>query len=113
MVVRNITNETNEEIVKNNNIQSEICVVGSFYKQPDLYVSYGKYVRSKYDFSDEVTKFLYDTFELMYTTFSQTIDESKVNIFMSQDETRLKLYKNYGGYKVIEAWTNIADVYDF
>ena len=113
MVVRNITNETNEEIVKNNNIQSEICVVGSFYKQPDLYVSYGKYVRSKYDFSDEVTKFLYDTFELMYTTFSQTIDESKVNIFMSQDETRLKLYKNYGGYKLIEAWTSIADVHDF
>ena len=62
------------------NIQNEILLVGCFYKNPDLYVSWGQYIRSKYDFDDEATKFYYDCFELMYKTFAQTIDENKVNL---------------------------------
>jgi hypothetical protein len=95
------------------NIQNEILLVGSFYKNPDLYVSWGNYIRSKYDFDDEVTKFFYNNFELMYKTFSQTIDENKVNTFMSQDNERLQLYKKYGVYKVITQWMNLADIDDF
>lgn len=74
-----------QEIRNSTNIQSEMCLVGSLYKNPDLYVSYGNFMRSQYDFSDEVTKFFYDIFELIYTTFSQTIEENKVNIFMSHE----------------------------
>lgn len=95
------------------NVQNEILFVGSFYKRPDLYVEYGRYIKSKYDLSDEVTKFLYDMFELYYKTFSQTIDEIKINTFMSQDKERLKLYKKYGGYKIIKTWMELSDDEDF
>jgi replicative DNA helicase len=101
------------EVKSSNNIQSEICLVGSLFKKPDLYVSYGNFMRSQYDFSDETTRFFYNMFELMYTTFSQTIDENKVNIFMSQDEDRLHTYKRYKGFKTIQQWVGLADENDF
>ena len=75
------------------NIQSEMMFIGALYKQPDLYVSYGGYMRSQYDFSDEACKFFYDMFEIMYKTFTQTIEEDKVNMFMSQSDERLRTYK--------------------
>jgi len=95
------------------NIQNEILLVGSFYKNPDLYVSWGQYIRSKYDFDDEATKFYYDCFELMYKTFTQSFDETKVNTFMSQDKDRLKIYKKFGAYKTITQWMSLADIEDF
>lgn len=39
------------------NVPTEVLFVGCIYKQPDLLVNYGQYIRSKYDFSDEVTRF--------------------------------------------------------
>lgn len=95
------------------NIQNEVLFVGSFYKNPDLYIEYGRFVVSQYDLSDEVTRFLYDNFEIYYKTFSQTIDEIKINTFMSQDQERLKYYKMYGGYKTIKQWMDIVDLDDF
>ncbi len=89
-----------------------MCFIGSLYKKPDLYVSYGKFMRSKYDFSDPVTKFLYDCLETYYLTFSQTIDETKLNVFMSQNEERFSLYKKYKGYKTISRLSELADVSD-
>lgn len=94
------------------NIQNELLLVGCFYKNPDLYIKHGQFVRSKYDFSDEAVKFYYDNFELMYKTFSQTVDEFKVNTFMSQDTERFKLYSKYGKYTTIKTWMGMADVND-
>lgn len=102
-----------EEIKSVNNVQAEILLVGSLYKNPDLYISYGNFIRSKYDFSDEATKFYYDSFELMYTTFSQDMDEDQVNLFMSQDHERLRKYRSYKGWKTISQWINLADINDF
>lgn len=95
------------------NVQNEVLFVGSFYKNPDLYVEHGRFVKSQYDLSDEVSKFLYDNFELYYKTFSQTIDETKVNNFMSQDNERFKTYRRYGGYKTIKSCIDLADIDDF
>lgn len=94
------------------NPQAELLFVGSLYKSPDLYISYGTYIRSKYDFSDEATRFFYDCFENMYLNFSQTVDENKVNIFMSQDDQRLRQYKHYGGYKLLQRWMSLAETGD-
>ena len=105
--------KNNIELIEPTNVQGEILFVGSLYKNPDLYVSYGNFIRSQYDFSDPVTKFFYDSFTTMYTTFSQTMSENKVNIFMSQDDDRLKLYKKYKGWKTITQWMSLADVEDF
>lgn len=106
-----LTDTQIEDKIKN--VQNEILFVGCFYKNPDLYVEYGKYIKSKYDFDDEATKFFYDNFELMYKTFTQTIDEVKVNTFMSQDKERFKQYRMYEGYKTIQTWMDLADTDDF
>jgi replicative DNA helicase len=105
--------ENEQEVKSTTNIQAEMCLVGSLFKKCDLYVTYGKFMRSKFDFSDEATKFFYDMFELMYTTFSQTIDENKTNNFMSQDEDRLRNYKRFKGWKTISTWIGFADENDF
>lgn len=95
------------------NIQSEICLVGSLFCNPDLYVSYGNFIVSKYDFYDEATKFFYDIFSLMYRTFSQTFDENQINLFVSQDEFRLREYRRYKGWKTIKSWMQLCNPDDF
>lgn len=101
-----------ENELKTTNIQAEICFVGSLFCEPDLYVTYGNFMRSKYDFADEATKFFYDSFETFYLTFSQTIDETKMNVFMSQNEERLRLYKEYHGWKTVQQYMKLADKND-
>lgn len=98
--------------LKTTNVASEICFVGALYSNPDLYINYGNFMRSKYDFSDPVTRFLYDNFETYYLTFSQSVDEKKVNVFMSQNEERLREYKQYKGWKTIERYMNTCDTND-
>lgn len=85
-----------------------MLVVGSFYKQPDLSVTHSSFIRAKYDFSDEATRFFYEAFELMYKTFSQTIEEGKVNAFMSENDDRFTHYREYGGFKTIKNWISLA-----
>ena len=41
-----------ENIVSN--VQGEMCLLGALLRSPDLYVNYGNFMRSKYDFSDPV-----------------------------------------------------------
>lgn len=105
--------ELNLEEKEIKNVQAEMMLVGALYKKPELYISYGHSMRSKYDFSDDACRFFYNMFENMYTTFSEIIDEDKVNIFMSQNQERLREYKKYKGWKMISSWMNIADVDDF
>ena len=87
-------------------------MVGSFFRSPDLFVNYGNFMRSKYDFSDPAVKFFYDSFETYYLTFSQTVDETKMNVFMSQNPERLKTYKQYKGWQTIQQYMNLADEND-
>ena len=101
-----------ENELKDCNIQSEMLFIGALLKSPDLLVNYSNFMRSKYDFSDPVTRFFYDSFETYYLTFSQTVDETKMNVFMSQDEERLKLYKQYKGWKTLQRYMNLADEND-
>lgn len=94
------------------NVQNEMLLVGCLYKDPDLYIKYGQFIRSKYDFADEAMNFFYDCIELMYKTFSQTIDEFKVNTFMTQDTDRFKDYSKYGRYETIKKLMSMADLED-
>lgn len=94
------------------NVQNEMLLVGCFYKEPDLYIKYGHFIRSKYDFADEAMKFYYDCFELMYKTFSQTVDEFKVNTFMTQDTERFKTYTTFSRYETVKKIMAICDIND-
>lgn len=107
-----MVDEINTTNISDSNVSAEICLVGSFYKSPDLFVNYGNFMRSKYDFSDPAVQFFYDCFEIYYLTFSQTVDETKVNVFMSQNSERLKTYKAYKGWKTIQQYMNLADEND-
>lgn len=82
--------------------------MGSIYKDPELFVEYGQYVKSKYDFADEATRFFYDSAEVMYKTRTQTFNKTTVSTFMAEEEDRLRQYKAYQGWKTIEDWMNLA-----
>lgn len=90
------------------NVPTEVLFVGCIYKQPDLLVNYGQYVRSKYDFSDEVTRFFYDSAEIIYKTRSQTLNKTTVSTYFSEEPDRLSTFKKYGGWKTIESWIKLA-----
>ena len=104
--------ENNEVKFDKTNVQSELLFCGCMYKEPDLYLSYGESTKSKYDFSDNATRFFYDLFVEYYLTFSQDVSQNKVNNFATQNAERLKLYKSYGGWKAIKDMMDIADPND-
>jgi replicative DNA helicase len=95
------------------NIQNEILTVGSFFKEPSLYIEYEKFVKSKYDFFDEVCKFFYDNGEIIYKKRTQNFNQSSINLYMSEDEDRLKTYKKYGGWNTLKDWMDLAQIEDF
>lgn len=95
------------------NVQAEMCLLGCLYKQPDLYLTSGAMIKSKYDFTDDVCKFLYTSFEEYYLTFSQEVSEGKLNNYMSQNMERLKKYKKYGGWRTVQGFMTLADVDDY
>jgi replicative DNA helicase len=98
---------------KNNDIAIETMIMGGMYKEPNLYIEYGVTIRSKYDFYYESVKFFYDCFELYYTTYSNEINEIKVNTFMLQDEERKSLYRKFGGWNTIKKAMDIVDISDY
>lgn len=83
-------------------------LVGSIYKDPNLFVEHGHNIRSKYDFYDEATKFFYDNAEILYRKRSQSFNRSVINTYMAEDTDRLLLYKKYGGWKTIESWMGLS-----
>ena len=104
--MREISENTNVEVISN--IQNEILFVGSIYKQPDLLIEYGQYIRSKYDFHDDVTRFFYDNAEIIYHNRTQTFNKTTLSMYFSEDPERMSAYKRYGGWKTLESWMKLA-----
>lgn len=98
-----------DEVRKDFDITSESLFIGSLYKKPILFVDYAELIKSKYDFYVPENKFLFDSFDLFYRTFSQEMTETKLMMFMSKDEDRLKEFKQLGGWKTIERQMELAD----
>jgi hypothetical protein len=105
--------EEKDVVVDKKNVQAELLFVGSFYKSPELYLTYGGTTKSKYDLSDNAMRFFYDLFEDYYLTFSQDFSENKMNNFATQNMERLKSYREYGGWKTIKSIMDMADPNDF
>jgi replicative DNA helicase len=78
-----------------------------------LFIEHGQYVKSKYDFYDEATRFFYDVAEVMYQKRTQIFNKSTIITFMTEDTDRLSLYKKYGGYKTVESWMELGIVENF
>jgi replicative DNA helicase len=101
-----------DEQVQPFDLATEALFIGSLYANPILFVEYESLVKSKYDFYDADTKFLYDSFEIYYKTFSQEVTESKITMFMQQDHERWKKFKEIGGWKTIERQVELSDTGD-
>jgi hypothetical protein len=101
------------ETLEMKNVQAELLFVGSFFKSPELYLTYGGTTKSKYDLSDNAMRFFYDMFEEYYLTFSQDITENKILNFATQNMERLKRFKEYGGWKTIKSIMDLSDPNDF
>lgn len=95
------------------NIQAEIFLVGSFYKEPDLYIKHGNFIKEKYDLSDTATRFFYTMFVLMYQTFTTDISDINIVAFATQDSDRESEFNTYGGIKTIKEWQKLANIKDF
>jgi hypothetical protein len=91
------------------NIPNEILFVGAIYKHPDYLVEYGHYVKSKYDFADEATKFFYGAALIIYETRTQEFNKTSVLTFMAEDESRLSQYKRLKGWSTIEYYMSLAN----
>lgn len=83
-------------------IANEGLLVGALYKNPDLYIEYGRLIVSKYDFYDETARFLYNVFESVYKSTSGEISEDKVNTYIAKDESKKQTYRSLGGWKTIQ-----------
>ena len=94
------------------NSQSEMLVVGSFYKEPTLYLTYGTSIVPKYDFSDKACEFFYQLFSDYYVSYSEDFTELKINTFCSMSKERFKQYRQYGGYKTIKELMAMSDPHD-
>jgi len=93
-------------------ISNEILFVCSLYKDPELYIEYGNFVRPKYDFYDDDTRFLYEQFEMYYQTYSQEMSEEKFNIFVIKDDDRYKRYRSFNGWDFVQDGMDLVDLND-
>ena len=95
------------------NVQSEMLVIGSFFKDPTLYLTYSNSIVPKYDFSDKACEFFWELFADYYVSYSEDFSELKLNTFASMLPERFKEYRANGGYKTIKSFMELADPKDF
>lgn len=93
--------------------QVEIRFVGAIYNNPELLVDYGYYIRPKYDFADNATRFFFEQAQIMYQTVTQTFNKTNVSVFMTEESERLKQYQKYGGWRTIETWVKLSSDNEF
>lgn len=95
------------------NVQSEMLVIGSFFKDPTLYLTYSTSIVPKYDFSDKTCEFYWQLFSDYYVSYSEEFTELKLNTFASMVPERFKRYRAEGGYKTVKEYMGLADPNDF
>lgn len=99
---------------KLNDIPTELLVLGSLFKSPDLLLEYGELIKEQYDFSEATSKFLYSSISELHHQYPDSdITETKINIFMNQDSERKKKYESIKGYKYIDRIMKLVDLDDF
>ena len=89
------------------NQQSELSVLGTFFKYPDLFFSYSDSIKNN-DFSDGATRFFHVFITDYLLKYSNEISPALTNTFASMDNTRLSAYRKFGGWKTIEQMMGLA-----
>lgn len=106
------TSMEQNDINKICDIQSEIRFIGSLFINNDLFLEYEKVVRWDYYFVDGICKILYQWLEVLYVK-EQSFNEKNIAIYVSQDEERIKFYKEMGGFNTIKGFMEVSDEKEF
>ncbi len=103
-------NKENDYIEDNlTSLTNEIAIVASIFKSPDVFLDIEKYVNKQYDFFYEVTRELYNNYEMCFKTYSMTINADSFTQFMIADKKREDFYESIGGWEYIQEIINITD----
>ena len=88
--------------------ENEIRFIGSLFLNNDLFLEYERIIVSKYYFTDDICRTLYDWITVLYAN-EQKFNEKNIVIYANQSEDRLSFYKKMGGWKTIEDFMAISD----
>lgn len=94
-------------------VSTESLVVGSFYKNPDLFMEYDELIFADWDFSNEELRFLYNLIRTIWYSGKTKIDETTINIEVNKNEETIKKYKELKGYKTIQRLVDKVNLDDF
>lgn len=97
-----------EQVKEIANIPNEVIFIGNLINNSDLFVEYGQWIKSKYDFSSDACVFFYDNLYIIYKERTQVLSKENINTFMTEDTSRQKEYHHYGGFKTLNEWANLA-----
>lgn len=89
--------------------QNEAMFVGSVYKHPDLLAEYDPYIRSKYDFSDDYQRFLYDNAQIMYKR-SLPFDRNGIISYFNEIPDKKATFDLGGGINGLKAMIDVAQI---
>lgn len=87
--------------------QTEMIVLGTFYKEPAIAFSYFDIVNNS-DFHDKGMAFFHTFFCSYILDYSDEITQAKSNTWASMNDMRLKGYKKFGGWKTIASLMPLA-----
>lgn len=88
--------------------QAEMLFIGSIYKNPDLLVEYDESIRSKYDFSDECTRFLYESARTMYKR-GLSFNISNIQAYFNETSEKRLAFNKSGGWSSLNHIKEVAD----
>lgn len=87
--------------------QIELSVLGSFFKNPQMFFSYMDVIKNN-DFGDGNTRFWNVFLNDYLLTYSIEISPALLNTFASMNTTRLQGYRKFGGYNTVKAMMDLA-----
>lgn len=92
---------------------AESLVVGSFYKNPQLFFEYDELIYPEWDFITNDLRTLYNIIRTCYHGGYKNIDETIINVEVNKVPEWIEIYKKIQGYKTIQRLIDKVNLEDF
>lgn len=87
--------------------QVELSILGSFFKQPQMFFSYIDVIKNS-DFGDGNTRYWNVFLNDYLLTYSNEVSPALLNTFASMNSTRLQGYRKFGGFNTVRSMMDLA-----
>ena len=87
--------------------QVELSILGSFFKQPQMFFSYIDIIKNS-DFGDGNTRYWNVFLNDYLLTYSNEVSPALLNTFASMNPTRLQGYRKFGGFNTVKSMMELA-----